>query len=68
MVQVIISSSFTRLGLHDQNWVKVISMKVLKSKTELSLRRLLKPSSHASQIIGSFIEIAIVQIVLLLEY
>jgi hypothetical protein len=43
-------------------------MKVLKSKAELFLRRLLEASSYASQIVGSFIEIPIVQIVFLLEY
>jgi len=42
-------------------------MKVLKSKIELVLHSLLESSSNTSQIIGSFIEISIVQVVFLLE-
>jgi hypothetical protein len=43
-------------------------MKILKSKTKVFLNRLSNASRHASQIISSFVEIAIVQIVFILQY
>ncbi len=43
-------------------------MKIFKSKKEIFLNRLSNGSRHASQIISSFVEIPIVQIVFLLKY
>lgn len=62
------AGSSTRLGLQNQDWEKVVPMKALKSKVVLFLHNFLQPSSDTGQVIGSFVEVSIVQIVFFLEY